>query len=487
MKKVTIVGSGTAGLINAIMLRRAFPNFEITVISSSKIGIIGVGEGSTEHWKMFMDKCDIPLGELLVKTRATHKNGIRFENWTNKNPDYFHSVTSTHQVGPFGVFALYAGLIQDEKLLTENVASRALIENKVVVNGMHRNVNQYHFDTFALNNYLTELCIQRNIKMIDSEVVQVNKNTENGYIESVKLDNQNIHNSDFWIDASGFKRILIKEMPKVKWISYSDYLLIDSAIAFPTEPDESGQIRPYTRAMAMENGWMWEIPTQDRRGNGYVYSSAHCSEDEAIQAASEKTGIDVVPGRSIRFESGCLEDMWINNCVAVGLASSFVEPLEATSIGSTIQQAACLIENLGTFNPGNTAHQKSFNLKMQSMMENILCMISLHYVSDRKDTQFWQDVSDCKKPEYLNYLIELWSERPMFMGDIKLMGYEMFREPHFYHVANGQGLMNPNSHRKMLDSFGLLEEAKLLVSNAKLGQVDHERIDHGQALREIQI
>ena len=121
------------------------------------------------------------------------------------------------------------------------------------------------------------------------------------------------------------------------------------------------------------------------------------------------------------------------------------------------------------------------------MMENILCMISLHYVSDKKDTKFWQDVSNCKKPEYLEYLIELWSERPMFMGDIKSTGYEMFREPHFYHVANGQGLMNAQSHRNMLNAFGLIDEAKLLVSNAKLGQVDHERIDHGQALREIQI
>lgn len=487
MKDITIVGSGTAGLINALILRKAFPHFNITIISSSKIGIIGVGEGSTEHWRTFMEQCDIPLLELIVETKATHKNGIRFEGWTNHTPDYFHSVTATHQSKPFNVFSLYAGLIKDGKLLTENTASRALIENKVQVNGMHRSVNQYHFDTFALNSYLTSLCIQRNIKMIDAEVEHVIKNPENGYIDSVVLSTKSFHKSDFWIDASGFKRVLIKEMPEVKWISYSDYLLIDSAIAFPTESDPSGEIRPYTRAKAMENGWMWEIPTQERRGNGYVYSSAHCSEDEAIQAASEKVGHQVIPGRSIKFESGCLEKMWINNCVAVGLASSFVEPLEATSIGSTIQQANCLVENLGTFKPGNTFHQKSFNMKMSSMMENILCMISLHYASDRQDSKFWKDVSMAKKPDYLEHLIGLWSERPMFPGDIKRTGYEMFLEPHFFHVAHGQGLINKDSARQMLLAFDLELEARNLVSNAKLNQVDHERIDHGQALREIQI
>ena len=179
--------------------------------------------------------------------------------------------------------------------------------------------------------------------------------------------------------------------------------------------------------------------------------------------------------------------MWINNCVAVGLASSFVEPLEATSIGSTIQQANCLVENLGTFEPGNIFHQKSFNTKMSSMMENILCMISLHYASDRKDSEFWKDVSMAKKPEYLEYLIGLWSERLMFPGDIKRTGYEMFLEPHFFHVAHGQGLINKDSAQKMLLAFDLELEARNLVSNAKLNQVDHERIDHGQALREIQI
>ena len=155
--KTAIIGSGTAGLVGAMMLRSAFPLMDITVISSSQVGIIGVGEGSTEHWRMFMDACNIPLGELLNETKATHKNGIRFENWTNHTPDYFHSVSDASTIGYYNFYGLYNGLIENNKTLTENISSRAMIENKVRANGPHESVNQFHFDTVLLNKYLTIL------------------------------------------------------------------------------------------------------------------------------------------------------------------------------------------------------------------------------------------------------------------------------------------------------------------------------------------
>ena len=137
---IVIAGSGTAGLLSGLMLKSAFPFFNIKIISSSKIGIIGVGEGSTEHWKMFMHMCNIPLVELISKTRATHKNGIRFENWTNHTPDYFHSITRVDTITAHNVYGLYNGLIEDEKTITENTSSRALVENKVNANNPHETV-----------------------------------------------------------------------------------------------------------------------------------------------------------------------------------------------------------------------------------------------------------------------------------------------------------------------------------------------------------
>lgn len=487
MKKITIVGGGTAGLISALMLRKAFPRYEINLIASSKIGIVGVGEGSTEHWRWFMEVCDIPLAELLIKARATHKYGIRFENWTNHTPDYFHSISYSGIVEPFGFYGLYNGLIKNKKTLTENISSRGLIENKIDANNPHLSVNQFHFDTFKLNEYFLSICSFRNIRIIDSEVIKINLDPENGYIDSVFLEDLSVETSDFWIDATGLQRKIISEIEKVEWNSFSEYLQMDSAIAFPTESDPSGEIRPYTRARAMKNGWVWEIPTQDRRGNGYVYSSRHCTDEQAIEEVSNLLNRKVEPARSFRFDPGHIKKFWIKNCVAVGLSSSFVEPLEATSIGSTIQQIKCLIQNLGNYDINSKKLQENYNKQMNIMMENILAMISLHYVSDRVDSSMWLEQKNMKKPEYLQNLLEIWAERPPFQTDIGFSNYEMFLVPHFYHVAQGQGVLSAKRAEEMIQSFAAEESVHRMVLDAKLGQTAHAKVDHAQALKELQI
>lgn len=485
--KITIVGSGTAGLITALMLRRAFPLREINIVSSSKIGIIGVGEGSTEHWKSFMSICDIPLGEMIVKSRATHKYGIRFENWTNHTPDYIHSVSNADVHEPIGYYAAYNGFIQDGKTLTENMSPRGLIENKINANFPHQSVNQFHFDTFALNKYLSEICINRNIKIIDAEAIKVILNPENGYIESIMLDTLEVFESDFWIDATGMRRTLMSEIGNTEWVSFKEYLQMDSAIAFPTESDPSGQIRPYTRARAMLNGWVWEIPTQDRRGNGYVYSSNHCTDDQAVKEVSDLLGREIEPARSFKFDPGHLKKFWSKNCVAVGLAAAFVEPIEATSIGSTIQQARYLMHNLSTYNKDSKKLEDDYNKKMNIMMENILAMISLHYISDRDDSSMWRQQKLMKKPEYLTNLLELWQERPPFQYDISSSNYEMFLIPHFYHVAQGQKVLSEKMAREMIRSYGTGEFVHKLISDIKLDQTSQAKVDHAEALRQIQI
>lgn len=484
---ITIAGSGTAGLISGLILRSAFPAFNIKIISSSKIGIIGVGEGSTEHWKMFMHMCNIPLVELISKTRATHKNGIRFENWTNHTPDYFHSITRSDTITHHNVYGIYNGLIEDGKTITENTSSRGLVENKVSANNPHETVNQFHFDTFALNKYLEELCILRGITLIDSEIIKVILKPENGYIDSVMLESLEVIHSDFWVDATGMKRMLISEVSKSEWNSFSDFLQMDSAIAFPTPSDPSGEIRPYTRARAISNGWVWEIPTQDRRGNGYVYSSRHCTEEQAIREVSDLIGIEIEPARSIKFNPGHLKEMWKNNCVAVGLSSAFVEPIEASSIGGTIQQMRCLIENLPGYIEGADCAQNIFNKKMNIMMENICAMISLHYISDRRDSDMWIEQSQMDKPDYLKNLLEIWSYRSPMFNDIPTSNYEMFLVPHFYHVGQGQKIFSKENATKMINMFGIRQDVRNLIYDAKLKQSDHHRIDHAKALREIQI
>lgn len=483
---IGIVGSGTAGLLAGLMLRTAFPLSEITIVSSSAIGIVGVGEGSTEHWKQFMQICNIPLEEMILETAATHKYGIRFENWTTHTPDYFHSIGGIDEIYAFGYHASYMKFIEQNKLITNQTGSVGLWENKIPRQNLHKTTNQFHFDTFKLNDYFTTLCFRRMIKFVDGNVKAINLNTENGNIESITTDRDDLISADFWIDASGFNRVLMKKISDAKWNSFSEYLLCDSAIAFPTESDPNGQFRPYTRARAISSGWVWEIPTQERRGNGYVYSSNHISDEEAIRELEKLTGYKVPENpRSFKFDAGYLDKQFIKNCAAVGLASSFVEPLEATSIGSTIQQIKLLASYIAVYVPGNVYSQNKYNKSMGIMMDNILSMIRLHYVSDRRDTKFWIDQNNMKINDSLDELINLWSERPPSRWDISSEDGQMFLSPHITHVMQGQGLIPSEPASTAINNMNLREKIDTAVDELKNSRHNHELVDHKRALMEI--
>lgn len=482
-RKICIVGAGTAGLIASIMLRRAFPNDEITNISSSKIGIIGVGEGSTEHWKEFMELCDIGVDDLITNTSATHKYGIRFENWTKKRPDYFHSVSGPSEVWAAGLYGEYLGFLEQDKSLTSQTGGVWLINNQIVRENMHNNTNQFHFDTHQLNDFLIGVCFKRMIRFVDDEVANVNLSTS-GYIDSVDLKSGQTIEADVWIDATGFSRILMTAMGNTDWKSFSDYLACDSAIAFPTESDPNGQIRPYTRARAATSGWMWEIPTQERRGNGYVYSSKFLTEEQAVAEAESMSGYKIEKHRSFKFDPGYMPTQWFKNCISIGLASSFVEPLEATSIGSTIIQCRHLALGLTSFTNTSRAIQADYNRKMKEMMENILDMIRLHYVSDRDDTTFWKHVSTLPISPGLQNLIDLWNERPPSHYDYPGSSLLMFTGRHFAHVMQGQNLINPEMASLALNNLFIRQTVEKNSDNIRHGRYSKEMIDHKTALLE---
>jgi tryptophan halogenase len=483
-----IVGSGTAGLVAALMLRKTFIDAQITIISSSQIGIIGVGEGSTEHWRQFMEYCNIPTEELIINSSATHKNGIRFENWTNHTPDYFHSVGGIDEIFANGLYASYMGMIEAGNLITSQTSSVGLITNKISRRDIHKTVNQFHFDTNQLNDYLSGLCFNRMIKFVDGTVKSVNIDSEDGSVVSVVTDSEATIEADFWIDATGFSRIIMNSLQNTKWESFSSYLLTDSAIAFPTESDPNGQIRPYTRARASSSGWMWEIPTQERRGNGHVFSSAHTFVDEAIREAELISGYKVVDNpRTFKFDAGYLKNQWTKNCVAVGLASAFVEPLEATSIGSTIIQMKFLMQNIASYNKNSEKMQASYNKTIEQTMRNILTMIRLHYISDRRDSEFWIDQANMPVNEELQELIDVWSERSPSRYDNVNQGHFMFQTPHLAHVMQGQGLIPKEPSAIALDRLGIRDIVNHEIDKMRNSRHGHELVDHRVGLMEIEL
>ena len=483
-KKIIVVGSGTAGLITALIIKSAMPEYKIIIVSSSNKGIIGVGEGSTEHWQLFQNIVGINVDDMVRNADITHKYGIRYENWTNHTPDYFHSVGGTGlQSNTF--WGSYAYALENDLLLTNTFSWRGLVDNMVIDNGpeVHRGTNQYHFDTFKLNKYLTNIAADKGINFIDDEVTDVSVEN-NGFIESVFLkDAQKDIYGDFFIDATGFHRELLSKIADKTFISYRKFLPCDKAIAFPTESEESGQIKPYTRARALKNCWMWEIPTQTRRGNVYVFASDFCSAEQAIEEASEVHGFQVEPAKILDFNSGYFKETWKNNCVAVGLAAGFVEPLEATSISTTIQQARFICSYLPTFSEERMYCIKEYHRVVDSIMENILCMISLHYMSDRTDSEMWRAQGKSEKPELLQHLLNIWNERCPESHDVPSTGFELFGAAHLWHVAQGQGVLNKQVASMQLDAYASRKNVSEDISNYTKSLLKQRLIGHAQALK----
>lgn len=483
-RHVTIVGGGNAGLICALILRRVFSEYEITIIKSEKIGTIGVGEGSTEHWLGFMNFVDIPVAELLVATLGTHKKGIRFEGWTNHTPDYFHSISSLPNGVPYvsNFNGAYAKLLVEGQLFTDAISPLGIKDNKVHAIYPHRAVNQFHFDTQELNDFFISKAKSRQINFVEGEVKTVNVSED--WIGSVELEDGTKLTSDFWIDASGFNRVLMSCLPDEKWNSFNDYLLTDSAIAFRTPSDESGEIRPYTRSRAMSSGWAWEIPTQTERGNGYVYSSEHCTEEEAISEMEELLDIRISDYKHFKFDPGYLEKAWVGNCVAIGLSGSFVEPLEATSIGTSINQSFALITPLSSFRKGHTWVAKEYNRVFEKMMLNILNMIRLHYISDRDDSSFWVAQQEMPIPDELEHLLGIWSERTPVESDIQGL-WNLFGFAHFYYVGQGQGVISPQAAQESINALGLENATDKFLWDLRESRNSHPLKDHAETLKEL--
>lgn len=435
INKILIVGGGTAGLISALILKNRFSNLEIDVVKSDNIGIIGVGEGSTEHWKEFMDFCNIPLNELIRETDATFKYGIMFEGWT-KNP-YFHNVTAEINNIKFGQYLSGYAYSIINNLEPKKYTNGHCFINKVIPDNFP---NQFHFNTFKLNNFLLKKCLEINIKIFEDEIIKIK--TINNNIDYIESKN-NKYKYDFYIDSTGFKKILISKL-NCKWNSYKEYLPMNEAIAFPTGDTE--EYTPYTLSKAMSSGWMWRIPTFGRWGNGYVFNNNYIDAEKAKKECEDYLGYKVEIAKNIKFEAGALENAWIGNCVAIGLSSSFIEPLEATSIGTSIQQSFLLMHLLINYKQTDV---DLYNLKFKDIVENIRDFVLLHYKVNKKDSDFWKNLK-LKLPKSLSDNLNKWQHRLPIKEDF-FGGYKLFNDPNFTVLLKELNLIDKKLIKKEYD------------------------------------
>jgi len=429
INSIAIVGGGTAGLISALILKTKFPQKNITIIESSKIGIVGVGESSTEHWAKFCSYVGIPQLASILECNATFKIGVYFENWADQ--DFMHSIGHpyTHLDGDY--YKIYAHIIANN-YPPSNLQSKKTWKNEVSMNNFNNTnnspTNQYHFDTFALNKFLHKECVKRAINIITDDIncVTLDDNTEEILSISSERDE---YSADFYIDCSGFSRLLLNDVYNIKWVSYSQYLPVNSAISFAT--DEMVEYNKYTKSTARNAGWSWTIPTQIRTGNGYVYCDKFINEKEAHEEMERIYGQKLEISRTFKFDPGRLEKSWHKNCFAVGLSQSFVEPLEATSIGSIIQQIFCFTHFLPSYDVDTC------NESVNNIFDNIVDYVQAHYLVKREDTPFWKEIKyNLKLTENLKKYLKMWKNRLPMPTDI-ICPWGMFSAVNYIPILYG--------------------------------------------------
>jgi len=480
-KKIVIVGGGTAGYIAALVLKVRFPGINITIIKSEQIGIVGVGEGSTEHWNEFMKFINVSNIDIIKHCNATYKGGIMYKNWTDK--DYLHSVQEPYAGVLDGYSCYYSKLICDEADSIE-FSKKSWWSNRHDISCLEQ-LNkpiayQYHFDTYKLNNFLNEIAIKKDIEIIEDEIKDVILN-ENGEIKKL-IGNKKEYVYNFYVDCTGFKRLLITKLG-AKWRSFSKHLKMKAAITFNTEKDENYNL--WTATTALDYGWMFTIPTQEKNGNGYVFDKDYISADDAKLEVEKLLGKEIKINKSFTFDPGMLDRVWIKNCVAIGLSSSFIEPLEATSIGTSIQQSFLLMHRLINYQQNVI---DSYNNSVTSIVEQIQEYVALHYVTKKNNSIFWKDMQNIELPNGLNDKLKYWQHKLPIREDFSNGStLRMFNVANYILVLQGLGLFNKESIIKEYYSLPLKTKEKVAKDLNLLKTIEQNlnTITHKQLIETI--
>ena len=430
--KISVLGGGTSGLTTALVLKKS-TNHSINIIKGKDI--IGVGEGTTEHWRLFCDITGITFEELIKECDATFKYGVRFTNWVD---DYYcHQISNEANRIPH----LYNFPVQMKRYATGNSydALGGSKDNRAYVDEENDSwyfPNQLHMDNGLLNDFLVKKCKENGIDIYYDEIRNVNIGTVVNYLES---ENQK-YEADFFVDCSGFHKVLVSRIPDYQWISHKDHLLIDRAIPFQVHNIEEHDF--FTGAIAMDHGWMWKIPTQSRTGMGYAYSSQHYDEFKAIIEIKEymQDWKDTLR-LPIIFEAGKMNKCVVKNVAALGLASNFFEPLEATNITSSILTAVMLANTIHYY--GSPFFENTMNNYFDKLCENLSTFIQAHYLVEREDTDFWKSVKYESKPyDYLQELLEKVRHCGL-LSDLDIREPQMlFYAPNFNQIFYHMGLVD---------------------------------------------
>jgi len=468
IRSVVIVGGGTAGWMAAATLAKILTTryCDVTLIESDEIGIIGVGEATIPQMATFNRMLELDEDDFVRETKGTFKLGIEFHNWGRQGHRYFH---------PFGSYGLnmegvsfhahWLRLHQlgeaprlDEWSLPALASERGKFMRPFDAGNspLSQIAYAYHFDAGLYARYLRRYAEGRGIVRREGKIVEVNLRSEDGFVESVTLENGDKVEADFFIDCSGFRGLIIEQALKAGYEDWSHYLPCNRAIAVPCE--SAPEITPYTRSTARKAGWQWRIPLQHRIGNGHVFSSDFMSDDEAIDTLMNNLdGKPLADPRIVPFKTGRRRQFWIRNCVALGLAAGFLEPLESTSIW-LVQSG---LSRLMTMFPDRTFQQADidrFNRIVLNEYEIVREFLILHYkATERDDSPFWDYCRNMAIPDRLAEKIRVFEA----YGRTFRENDELFNDTSWFAVMIGQ-LMKARTYDPVADIMPLEETRRRL-------------------------
>ncbi|PTS88094.1 MULTISPECIES: tryptophan halogenase family protein [unclassified Caulobacter] len=479
IRDIVIVGGGTAGWMAAAALAKVMGTqaYTITLVESEAIGTVGVGEATIPMITMFNNVLGIDENEFVRETNATFKLGIEFAGWRREGHSYFHPF------GQFGVdmdgvnfnhywlrWMLSGGSNDYGRFNAETEAARQRRFGRTGHGPQTSlpNINYaFQFDASLYAAYLRRFSEKRGARRIEGQIVKVDRNGQTGLIERLTLKDGQTVQGQLFIDCSGFRGLLIEETLQAGYEDWSHWLPVNRAAAVPCAKVE--EPIPYTRSTAREAGWQWRIPLQHRTGNGYVFCDSFISEDEATRLLmSRLDGEAQAEPRMLRFVTGRRRKSWVGNCIALGLASGFMEPLESTSIHLVQVGISKLLAMFpkGGFNPLITDR---YNAEMEADYINIRDFLIAHYkVTEREDTPFWRYCKNMDIPDSLATRLEIFRTR----GEAMVVQHELFKEQSWFAVLAGQGLM-PVDYHPVAD---LLSEDELKLRLAKIRTGIQDRV-----------
>ena len=471
IKRIAIVGGGTAGWMAASILARALPGTgtSIAVIESPDIGTVGVGEATIPPILDLLRLLNINEGDFVRHTQATYKLGIKFTDWRRVGESYWHpfgtfgSMTNLRPfphawhkacadgLAPrFNDFSLCAALGDAYKFQFPDRASEGPAA------GLRYAL---HFDASLVASYLRAYAERLGVVRLERTVADATLR-EDGFLEAIVFSDGSRHPAELFIDCSGFRGVLIEQVLKTGYLAWREVLPCDRAVALPSAGATPRP--PYTQASARGAGWRWRIPLQHRAGNGYVYCSEYLDDDQALEdllaAVGEKP---LAEPRRLRFVAGRRKLFWNRNCVALGLASGFLEPLESTSIHLVMSGLYKLLEHFPDqgFAKSNI---DSYNAELIEEIERIRDFIVLHYcLTERTDTPFWSHCRSMRLPDSLLGRIELYRRT----GRIRVRPGELFSDLSWFYIFEGLGV-RPESYDPLLDVVTLPQLRDILSSLA---------------------